>query len=198
MSPADWIIRAATDDPPHGREQWAHAMRAEYATLTSGKLNWAIGCWMAMLGWRLRADALYLAVMLAVVYFWSFGSLTEYLVDISFKIIPFSVHRNEFFHPYLAAMLVVSVVLSAFRPDRVLVTAVAMMAIHQVSTVLSLVDLQRAFPEQNITWPIHPYNAQYFVAVFAEIGVCFVGANIGSAITKLWRRDRPQPPAVST
>lgn len=196
MTLADWIMRSATEAPPRGREHWAQAMRAEYASLDGGKLSWALGCWTTMLGWRLRADAIYLAVMLAVIYFWSFGSLTDYLVDVSFEIIPFSVHRNEFFHPYLAAMLVVSIALSTFRPDRVLVTALVMMAVHQVSTVMSLVDLQRAFPEQNLTWPIHPYNAQYFVAVFAEIGVCFVGAHVGIWISKLWRRDRRKPTAA--
>lgn len=198
MTLADWIMRAATDSAPRGRERWAQAMRGEYATLTSGKLNWALGCWTAMMGWRLRADALYLAVMLTVIWFWFFGSLKEPIVDFFINVIPFDIQRNEFIHPYLAAMLVVSIVLSAFRPDRVLVTAIAMLAIHQVSTVWSLVELQREFPEQALTWPIHPYNAQYFVAVFAEIGVCFVGAHIGSAIAKLWFREGPKRSAIST
>ena len=190
MGLADWIMRTATDDPPHGRERWAQAMRAEYASLDHGKLNWALGCWATMLGWRLRADAFYLVVMITVILVWAFGDVTQSFAVFVSEIVPYVAIRNEFIHPYLAVMLLVSIALSAFRPDRVVITAITMLAIFQVSTVASLVELQRTFPEQNIVWPIHPFNAQYFVAVFAEIGVCFVGALVGRGIARLWRRDR--------
>jgi hypothetical protein len=187
MSLADWIMRAATDDPPRGREQWAHAMRAEYASLDGGKLSWALGCWTTMLGWRLRADAFYLATMLVVTSAWAFSAFDHYIVSLMMRTMPHGLFFSEFVHPYLVVMLLVSIALSAFRPDRVFVTSVAMIALKQVQIVALYFELERDFPGQGVSWPIHTYNTPYFVGVFAMIGACFIGAQIGQRIARLWR-----------
>ena len=84
MTLADWIMRAATANPPRGREHWAHGMHAEYDELNIGKLNWAFGCWTTMFGWRLHADTLYLVVMVSVTYLWMLGVFDEPVVNRTF------------------------------------------------------------------------------------------------------------------
>lgn len=191
MTLADWIMRAAIANPPRGREHWAQAMHAEYASLTSGKLSWALGCWTTMLAWRLRADAIYLAVMLVIASAWAFGVFDQQLVRFVIRATPLELMFGEFLHPYLAIMLLVSIVLSAYRPDRVVVTAIAMILLKQAQIVALYFELERDYPGQGVSWPIHTYNTPYFVGVFALIGACFIGAHIGRAIARLWRRDTP-------
>lgn len=198
MKLADWIMRAATNNPPPGRERWAQAMRAEYTSLDNGKLNWALGCWTVMLGWRLRVEAPYLVIMLAVASAWAFGVFDRHLVSIMMSAVPRDVFFSEFVHPYLAVMLLVSIALSAFRPDRVVVTSVAMIALKQVDIIVLYFELEREFPGQGVSWPIHTYNTPYFVGLFALVGVCLVGAHIGRSIARSWRGDAPKPRTLAT
>jgi len=46
------IMALATRNPPAAREDWAHAMRAEFAALQKGRLSWALGCLATGLRWR--------------------------------------------------------------------------------------------------------------------------------------------------
>jgi hypothetical protein len=186
MSLAEWIMRAATDAPPRGREHWAQAMRAEYASLAGGKLSWALGCWTTMLGWRVRADAVYLTLMTAVAATWAFSPLDHEFVGIMIRALPREVMFGEFLHPYFVVMLLVSIALSAYRPDRVVITSVTMIILKQAQILALYFELERDYPGQGVSWPIHTYNTPYFVGVFAMIGACFIGAQLGRCIARLW------------
>lgn len=180
MTLADWIMRTATSNPPFGREAWAQAMQTEYGELADRKLGWAIGCWTAMLGWRIRSEATYAAIMMAVTYLWTLGVFDEPVINLT----PRELTYGGLVQPYLAAMLLVNIALSAFRPHRALATAITMIAFSQIGCIWDYYQAREAFPLL-ADGPIHPYNSYYFVAIFAQIGVCCVGAKVG-----LWLNAR--------
>lgn len=174
MTLADRIMQVAMAHPPPGREQWAQAMQAEYEQLNGDKLSWAFGCWTTMFGWRMRSEALYAVIMVAVTCLWILGIFDDPVINLT----PRELAYGGLIQPYLAAMLLVNIALSTFRPDRVVATALTMIAFSQIGCVWDYYQAQQAFPLL-ADGPIHPYNSYYFVAIFAQVGVCFVGAKIG-------------------
>jgi hypothetical protein len=57
---------------------------------------------------------------------------------------------------------------------------------QHIGFAIDLLTSPPAFREQFFRGPYHIYNAPPFVAVFAEIGVCFAGALIGVWLSGLW------------
>ncbi|PXA89328.1 hypothetical protein DMC25_09740 [Caulobacter sp. D4A] len=55
------IMALATRKVPAAHEEWAHAMKAEFAALATGRLSWALGCLATSLRWRAAGEAGYAA-----------------------------------------------------------------------------------------------------------------------------------------
>ena len=185
MTLADWIMRATTSNPPRGHEQWAEAMRAEYAVLGGGKLGWAFGCWTTMLGWRLRDDGLYFATLIAVVILLDFSTFWMWLVEVMphslFQVLVDQLDINL----WLVLMLLGAISLNALKPGRPFLTGLTLIAMQHIGFAVDLLNSPPEFQQAFLREPYHIYNAPPFVAVFAEIGVCFCGALIGAWLSHL-------------
>jgi len=185
MTFADWIMRAATNNPPRGREQWAQAMRAEYASLAGGKLSWALGCWTTMLGWRLRADVFYLAALAGFLAILMSGVL--FFPEV--HLIPRDLVRLGFYPP-ITELLPICFILGLYRPDRAYVTAFAIFVIPNVADYLQMLAggwFTDPLEAQTIT--IH--DAPQLVGLMSDIGACLSGALLARALRTAMHR----PPA---
>ncbi len=121
------VMKLAFRRVPAGREDWAHAMQAEFDVLRKGRMAWAMGCLWASLGWDLRANALYwlaLPVSIVAVEQWVSTPLFSWLVS----------HCPPekalcAYDPYYAGsleFLVPCMIFGLCRPDRIVTTAIAM------------------------------------------------------------------------
>lgn len=186
MSLADWIMRAATDNPPHGREHWAQAMRAEYATLGSGKLNWALGCWTTMLVWRVRADAIYLIVLATVIIalmsqtlFWFWMWIPRDLIKLGF-------------YPPLVVLFPVCLLISLYRPQHAYLTALFVFLLPNIYEYVWMYA-DGWFDEPHSETRITIHDAPQIVGLMADIGGCLCGALLGRAIrTATGNTARPE------
>lgn len=175
MRIADWIIRVATRNPPQAREQWARAMAAEYASLTENKLRWALGCWMAMLWWRLYADRAY--------FFASFAMAAFIISPLSFLMwaaLPRSlIHLG--FYPQLTAFLPACLILGILRPDRAYLSAFMVFLIPNAVEYISMyLDGWFIAPHAETRITIH--DAPQLVGLTSDMGGCLAGALLGRAL----------------
>jgi len=196
MALADWIMRIATENPPKGRETWAQAMRAEYASLSDSKLGWALGCWSTMLGWRLRADTLYFAALIAAVvliYFTGFSGRLQYVIWLS----PLQSMISHFdIHPLLVFMLIAAIALNAVNPRRPVLTGLTLVAMQQLHWVVNEWYVRWKFApyiHPTPSGPLHIFSAPPIVGILAQIGVCCVGAIVGAWIARKLRK----PPSTA-
>src|SRR5262245_49621634 len=109
-------------------------MRAEYASLAGGKLSWALGCWAAMFGWRLRADAPYLAALTATVVVLYFSSFKAWLFEVTPRSV-FGVLIQLDINTHLVLMLLAATALNAFEPRRPLLTALTLITMQNLHFV---------------------------------------------------------------
>lgn len=183
MPLTDWIMRTATEDPPHGREHWAEAMRAEYATLDRGKLSWALGCWTTMLGWRMRADAIYFAALVAMIPLYLSGLYRSFTVLLAPAAITLDLSTGLIF------MLLAAIGLNLLQPRRGFLSGVTLIAMQNLYWVTHAWYIAWKWPQYatNPDGPLHIYSAPPFVAHLAEIGVCCLGAVIGAWISNRLR-----------
>lgn len=183
---AVWIMRSATNNPPRGREQWAHAMQGEYASLSDGKLGWAFGCWSAMLGWRLRADGFYLGslagcltLLMSGVLFWP----EEYLI-------PHDLVRIGFYPP-ITELLPVCLILGLYRPDRAYVTALVIFLIPNIAECIEMFAAGW-FTGPHAVRSITLHDAPELVGLMSDIGACLTGALLGRAARDAMRKQPHQ------
>lgn len=168
-----WIARRvmalATSNLPAERGVWGQAMRAEFESLQTGRLSWALGCLVAALGWRLGKDWLFLVAVVAV-------ALT---VDDALFLPPgltLWLTSHGLFHlGLLACPALACAALAIWRPAYALGAAVAMPLLQLAQaafqfTVVAHVSLEHGF---NIM------NAPMLVGASAMLGWCLVGALLG-------------------
>jgi hypothetical protein len=175
MALADWLMRTATRSPPRGREQWVEAMRAEYASLAGDKFGWALGCWTTMLGWRLRVDAIYLALLAAAIVllmtslpFWVWVLVPRDLIHLGF-------------YPPLVVLFPICLLVSFYRPGHAYLTALAIFLLPNIYEYITMYAdgwFVAPHPEARIT--IH--DAPQIVGLMADLGGCLSGALLGRAI----------------
>lgn len=186
MALADWIMRSATSNPPAGREHWAQAMRAEYASLHIGQLSWALGCWKTMLGWRLREDGA--LALVGTVVLLDFSTFWMWLVEIMPRGLSHVLLGQLDINLWLALMLIGAIALNALKPTRPFVTSLTLITMQHVGFAVDLLTAPPTFQEQFSRGPYHIYNSPPFVAVLAEVGACVVGAMIARLLVSVWRR----------
>jgi hypothetical protein len=118
-------MRAAAALAPASRANWVQAMQAEFETLDGGgaALGWAIGCVATASGWRLHAEAFYLAALSVAII----GS--DWVSRIWLQAVaPFSSGEFLFWVHTISIVCLAGpcFALSLYRPDRVAVTLPAM------------------------------------------------------------------------
>ena len=76
---AELLQRGAQAAAPRERAEWSRAMAGEFASLEDDRraLAWSAGCLAAALGWRLRAEAVYLLALAAILVGWRWVILAE-------------------------------------------------------------------------------------------------------------------------
>ena len=186
MSAADWIMHAATHNAPADRREWAHAMEAEFETLEKGKLGWALGCWQAMLGWRLRPDVSYLLALVSCVVFLGMRGAVDVLGFLPRSLVFSRDLWSLGLYPSLFIYMTLAAVLGAIRPNRLALTVAILVLAEQTFFVLS-VGPQRVWTAL-LAHKVHIENTEPFVGVAALVGVCFIGCQIGIAINRLLKR----------
>ncbi|MBS0384479.1 MAG: hypothetical protein JSS00_03920 [Proteobacteria bacterium] len=180
MRLADWIMRSATSNPPHGREQWAQAMRAEYALIKDGKLSWALGCWTTMLGWWVSAEMIYLVVLATAIVV-----LMSQLLFWAWVWIPHDLVRLGFYPPLLE-LFPACLLIALYRPRHAYLTAFAIFLlpnIYEYATMYTDGWFIAPHPER-----ITIHDAPQIVGLMADLGGCLSGALLGRAIRDAIRR----------
>lgn len=189
MTTAEFVMRAVTNNAPPERREWAHAMQAEFETLERGKLDWAVGCWTAMLRWRLTTDALYLAALLFSVWVITTGAVYR-LIPIEFmrSIMSSHLYSRTGVFPSLLIYIVLGAVLCALRPNRPAFTIAVLVVAKEIQFALfaGVPQLLHALTVGKVQLE----DSAPFVGLGADIGWCFVGCQIGIAIHRLLHRKR--------
>ena len=126
MAISDLIMKMAVATSPKDRTDWTTAMAAEFAALKTGRVNWALGCFLTTIVWRLRAESLYLLVVMTTVV------VAVPVLSILFDLVWMNIlprHPTGFVRlaSYVLAWvptLLLSFILGLWRPDRPLKTGV--------------------------------------------------------------------------
>jgi hypothetical protein len=185
MSLADWLLRLAVRSAPRERSEWAEAMKAEFLTMKSRRLRWALGCLGVSLGWRLAKDGLYVALVCATLWFLS----TDPLFFLWAETIP-RAYLMIGLYPPLVYMMVFCCVLGAYRPQHLALTASLVVI---VTSALGVYQLYVVMPaqfgdEQTGFWEFLQQmtinDARLLVGVSAEFGACLGGGLVGRAIAR--------------
>jgi hypothetical protein len=181
-----WLIDMATARPPVGREEWARAMRAEFETLDRGRSGWALGCFGAAIGWRLKADGTFFlaaATMLVM--------LIKFLPWIEFMLLPGDfLHATAYVWTW-GPLALACMALAALRPRYWIVIGLAVPAVFDVVNLVQFLVLFHE-PISDIL-RIHVMDAREDVGFGALIGYSLVGAMIGRGLSgSRKRRARSQ------
>ena len=176
MSLARRLMQIAVMVAPPERKQWAAAMAGEAHLARTDKLGWAIGSLTVAAGWRLRHEAIYVLVMMALFFGWS------WLV-----IAGMALWQGPHVLFWMAATDVVPKIAIAFalclyRPRRMLLTVVALPALTELRVFADFV--QRSFP----VWDSAAKDFAFDLAVM----VCWPFA-AGALLAWLWLKLRPRP-----
>jgi hypothetical protein len=122
---ANWIMQNAVRNAPAERADWAEAMHSEFAELNTGRLSWAVGCWLAVAGWQIRSDISYLVAVASVAVmeppcaYW-----IAYIIGLTSHSIYPAFHSTSpgYILIEFAAPAPLLMAVGAYRPRRVLVT----------------------------------------------------------------------------
>jgi len=192
---ADWLMRWTTRRPPPRRADWVLAMQREYDTLERGQLGWALGCFAAVTGWKLRTGWHYVLllclapVLIALVSMIPFELLRWELVS---RASYMSFERSS--GPFVAMLspLPLAFILGAIRPHGIGTTILGgLLAQHLGGTLLTMYMLGGPF----FSWwssAATLYMAPPLVGLSASLGVWCVGVAAGVR----WARGRPGAAAM--
>lgn len=182
-----WIIRRATTNPPAGREDWARAMQAEFEAADTDRLGWALGCWRTMVGWRLRADWLFLLAIIAgpVIL-----ELTVYpsLSFISAITLPDDVFKPLFLPLSLLQLAVTAALLAAWRPRQYRQAALGVAVMPAATSTVLVMQMVRDW--RVFTPDAEIMGAQPLIGCLALLAACWIGAAAGAWLGRTARQAR--------
>ncbi|GEM_PF-1096463 len=174
------IMALAARKTPAAREEWAQAMRAEFAALQKGRLSWALGCLATSLRWRAAGEAGY-AAALAVGLLIVMAALPVAIVALAafrpgdsklvFRLLPVVI----FCAPLLAGLVV-----GTWRADRKLLSA---LVIGIGSQVIGLVMF--AVRSSSIGWSIPDALVAYLFLGTVMTVMSFVGLLTAAGLRRL-------------
>ncbi len=202
------LIKAATVLAPADRKPWAEAMAAELDVLGDGEgaLGWAWGAFCAALAWRLRAEALFMVLLISAL------PLTDWVSAHMFFYLSDQMPDGAWVAPFVlfdAAILVGACFGLALLRPRLAWNSAAMVAFVGPGGLVSWPHLSaKSYPqssvlgslgdwvEQGLSQPDRPelnhphlHNWQLVVMVVGErLGPCVFGAAVGWAIIWALRR----------
>lgn len=185
---AGWIMRLATLRPPPARAEWATAMEREYETLEHGALGWALGCLTTRIGWTLRAQWLYILLLLLPPIMVNYAD--ELLFDLAwYRIIPreaFTSLMRDYGALYaLLTPLPLAILLGYYRPARIGMTMVVgcLLAQHAGGTAYASYSLDEPF----FSWWTGGstlYMAPPLIGLCASLWVWYMGASLGARLAR--------------
>jgi hypothetical protein len=182
---ARWIMDRAAANAPEGRELWLRAMQGEFEALASGRLNWAVGCWMAMAGWKLRQDWLFFGALFAVPVLLE-STVYPALTFAAALTLPLDVFRATFLPLRLGLMVLTAVGLAAWRPAH---RRKAALAAAIMPLMLSVLLLWQMSPDgKHFGSDFQIMNTAPIVGMLALAGACWAGAWLGAWIGRHSRR----------
>lgn len=174
---ARWAMSLAVRAAPLGRRDFARAMREEFEVLDGGRLGWALGCLTTVAGWRLRADGLFLAALVAV------GLALDQVMFLPFMVLPSDLVHAIAYYYWLAFPAVVCAMLAAWRPSYAYAAALIVWLIREAQSMAILVSMLAGDPLGR-DWQI--MDAPPIVGWSATLGWSLLGAAIGARIGR-WR-----------
>jgi len=165
-----WVMRLAQRAAPAARYDFALAMREEFEVMDGDRLGWALGCLATAAGWRLRADGLFLATLVAV------GLTLDLAMDVPLMLLPGDfVHAVAYVY-WLAAPAVVCGMLAAWRPGYAYVATLVVWLVRETLLVATSFSMFRALLDRG--W--HVMDAPPIVGYSALLGWSLVAATIGA------------------
>ena len=178
------LMRWTTRRPPPDRAEWALAMERDFETLERGELGWALGCAVTMAGWKLRANWLYLLLLLSAP-----------LLDLAESHLEFTLLLNRdiprsfvFDYGPLTALLTplpLALLLGAYRPRSIVTTLLVgcVLVQHVGGTLYASVTLGHPFLS---LWGPHAtiYMMPPLLGLCASLAVWFIGAGSGAMLVK--------------
>jgi hypothetical protein len=173
----EWIIGIATSTPTPGREDWARAMLAEFDALEGSRTGWALGCLGAAIGWRLKADGVYLLVFVAT------ASSSAWLIFLPFfwashlHLIPHTLSFWAFGYYRVLAPAGLCVTFAAIRPRLWMLVGLTLPI-----TFVSLGVIGAALTFHSSIWDVRPFNAPLEIGMGAQIGYCLIGSLLGRSL----------------
>jgi hypothetical protein len=190
-----WIMQLATRRPPPTRADWVLAMDREFETLERGRLGWALGCLTTRIGWTLRAQWLYLLLLLLSPFYIRWVGHLEFTLFWSHhEYIGFE--RNYGALIALIEPLPLAILLGFYRPDRIRTTLVlgCILAQHVGMTLGASWTLGGTFLSW---WGPHAtiYMAPPLIGLCASLWVWYMGASFGAWLAR--RRTPPSAPFSS-
>ena len=181
------IIDAATSTPPAGREEWARAMRAEFAVLEGPRVGWALGCLSVAVAWRLRADWGYLLIfalaagvswrVLFAPLFWAFH----------LHLVPHHLIGPVFQYGRFLIPMMVCLVFAVLRPRYWMLVGIGF---PLTFVGFGVIEAAREF--HSSIWDVHPFNSTLEVGTAASVGYCLIGALIGRSLGSVLKRKPVQ------
>ena len=198
MTLADAMLRLAAWTAPRERNDWLRAMRAEYENLDAGKLRWALGCVAVSIGWRFAKDGVYVALVCAAIWFVQ----TDPLFFFWARAIPHD-YLMIGLYPSLAYMTLICLLLGAYRPHQVVMTAIVLITVSQVLGFYGMYfEMPRMFGyRQQPLWQflqhLTIHDARPVIGMFSDFGACLVGGLMGRWLAHKFRdREGPSSPAA--
>jgi hypothetical protein len=174
---AESLQRAAGAIAPAERAEWSRAMAGEFAAIEDDRrsLAWSAGCLAAALGWRLRAEVVYLLALAAILAGWRWVLWVEMM---TWEWPPSTMFWMRLSN--MAPLAVVAFALSLYRPGRALLTAFAVVALTEGAAMVQF--LEAAMPRMGSHWTSVVWWTGSFLVFnswpsFAAAGAAWVVAN---------------------
>lgn len=168
------LMRFTSVITPQARSEWREAMQAEYQVMDRGRLSWSLGCLITATGWRMKAEAFYVALLVASALF------TELVLNPLFFFSSSLTTQQAHYIIYVwcdLPILLMSAGLGFSRPKRWQVSAVAFAALNFAYLYISFAVI---FPPPH--GYIHFNNLPPLIGESAVLAICLAGALIGQGL----------------
>lgn len=141
------LLSAAQAVAPRERADWSRAMAGEFAAIEDGRpaLAWSAGCLAAALGWRLRAEAVYLLALAAILVGWRWVLFAGMW---TWELPPSTMFWMD--ATGVVPKAAVAFALTLYRPNRALLTATAVVGLGEGAAMVGF--LSGAIPHMGPSW----------------------------------------------